>query len=439
MGLYGISLTLWTLHQFYHCHITATIGCDGLSALGHFKYISDTINPSLSHFDLISATRWLLRDTKGHFKWRHIKGHQDDDPNAILDIWAAGNIQMDTAAKLHWASTENVLASDRPMRIFGECGELWIDQKKIVMDLKQQIITYLSAQSAISHWEDRFNWDKGTSNKVNWAFLGVATKSAPAPRRLWATKFASGFFACGRMMFRWKKQPTSCCPRCNMDDEGAAHILRCSHPDALNLWNTAIKDLEPWLTALPTSTAMAAGICAKLRQWHSPYPFVPVNSSLPADLRPLFCDQDNFGWDCFIYGFWSDQWSAVQQAYLLSLQSKLTVKRWSSAIILKLWQIAWDMWDHRNAMLHDSEQGRLVVSIHRDISLLYTAGCTHLPRDLHPLFTITLPQLLDSPLGNKQMWLARVRTATERLNRRPLMRSAYYGERVGLRRWLLTG
>jgi hypothetical protein len=29
--------------------------------------------------------------------------------------------------------------------------------------------------------------------------------------------------------------------------------------------------------------------------------------------------------------------------------------RWTSALIQKIWQVAWDQWEHRNAILNDSE------------------------------------------------------------------------------------
>jgi hypothetical protein len=29
--------------------------------------------------------------------------------------------------------------------------------------------------------------------------------------------------------------------------------------------------------------------------------------------------------------------------------------RWLTALIQKLWDVAWDMWDHRNRVLHDQE------------------------------------------------------------------------------------
>lgn len=192
-GLYGIAVTLWAIKQSYNCSMLVDIGCDGLSALSHFQYDTDICNPTVSHFDIISATRWLLGQIGGQYQWRHIKGHQDDKEDAILDHWAQFNIQMDTEAKLHWTRTHEIDASSRPMRIYGESGSLTIKQEKVVVEMKQQLMNYLGSFKAVEHWEDRFNWGRGRGVHVNWHALGIAVSGEVQSRRLWASKFASGF------------------------------------------------------------------------------------------------------------------------------------------------------------------------------------------------------------------------------------------------------
>ena len=44
---------------------------------------------------------------------------------------------------------------------------------------------------------------------------------------------------------------------------------------------------------------------------------------------------------------------AFQQKHFTDKDSKQTGKRWTTEIIKKLIQVAWDMWDHRNDILHN--------------------------------------------------------------------------------------
>jgi hypothetical protein len=48
-------------------------------------------------------------------------------------------------------------------------------------------------------------------------------------------------------------------------------------------------------------------------------------------------------------------WSGVQQRYYEWLGGRRSGLRWLTALIQKLWDIAWDMWDNRNRVLHEQE------------------------------------------------------------------------------------
>eukprot|EP00957_Ditylum_brightwellii_P176942 13478124-Ditylum_brightwellii.AAC.1 len=51
-----------------------------------------------NHVDLISAIDYLLCKSPLIWKWRWVKGHQDDFYGP-LDRWASLNVEMDSAAK----------------------------------------------------------------------------------------------------------------------------------------------------------------------------------------------------------------------------------------------------------------------------------------------------------------------------------------------------
>jgi hypothetical protein len=49
--------------------------------------------------DMVSAIWAMLANSPLTWKWHHIKGHQDDDPFAVLDKWATRNVEIDKIAK----------------------------------------------------------------------------------------------------------------------------------------------------------------------------------------------------------------------------------------------------------------------------------------------------------------------------------------------------
>jgi hypothetical protein len=156
----------------------------------------------------------------------------------------------------------------------------------------------------------------------------------------------------------WKKRDTDSCPRCSASDEDRVHIIQCSHPEASTLWITALAQLEQFLISLSTPPTVARNICHCFQSWHDHT--TPVDNNIPAHFDQAFRAQDALGWESFLFGFWSNHWESIQQAHLILLNSKVSLKRWSTSIIIKLWDVAWDLWDHRNTYIHHQEQGLVV-------------------------------------------------------------------------------
>jgi hypothetical protein len=71
-------------------------------ALDKLSNLDDDIDPNGQQFDLLSATRAALHASPVKWTFCHVKGHQDEDPEATLDRWALLNIQMDNLAKSYW-------------------------------------------------------------------------------------------------------------------------------------------------------------------------------------------------------------------------------------------------------------------------------------------------------------------------------------------------
>ena len=72
-------------------------------------------------------------------------------------------------------------------------------------------------------------------------------------------------------------------------------------------------------------------------------------------------------------------WKDIMHQYLSGLSSKVNGERFVTSIIKHLWQIAWDMWDHRNKALHESDTNATllgITAINSHISDMYLAGCT---------------------------------------------------------------
>jgi hypothetical protein len=73
------------------------------------------------------------------------------------------------------------------------------------------------------------------------------------------------------------------------------------------------------------------------------------------DLQERQDAQDDIRWERFMFGNISVMWQEIQAQYFREIGKQNSGMRWTSALIQNSWQVAWDQWEYRNAILHNSE------------------------------------------------------------------------------------
>ncbi len=119
--------------------------------------------------------------------------------------------------------------------------------------------------------------------------------------------------------------------------------------------------------------------------------------------------QARIGWRRFFEGWISIKWTEAQQRYYNLIKSYRMVKRWTTALIKKLWEIAWDLWEHRNGILHETDNVVTSASLCRlDRKVTDTYGkLTNalLPANDRHLLSVSLSRLFQKDFGYKETWL----------------------------------
>jgi hypothetical protein len=111
----------------------------------------------------------------------------------------------------------------------------------------------------------------------------------------------------------------------------------------------------------------------------------------------------------FFEGWLHQAWEETQEKYYQDTNSLRSVKRWTLAVITKLWDIAWDLWDFCNAVYH--QQMNRATSEDTSALDLQIRELRHtttliglLQKDSH-LTSITLTRLLAFPRLHKVEWI----------------------------------
>jgi len=351
-GLYSILAVIHQLCLFYEVKEgQVEIGCDGSAALRIAFGRDPILSSDIPDFDLVGAIYSLRRESTVTWSHRHVKGHQDELSDD-LDIWATRNVLMDKRAKEHFQVAQK---SERHFTIEGEPWQLWVDGSKVTVGIIPKIYSTTHAASSEAYWERKFNMTPEVIKQIDWQLIGESMRSIPRARQIFIMKHTSGMCGVGKFMKRWREWDQDSCPRCGMPED-APHVWRCKGGGTAELWNKAVEDLTNTLRQLETDPTLQHIITFYLHSWWSGE---TTSYEAPTAFYELLQEQQQIGWDRFFEGWWSEKWASIQQQYYNLGKSTRTGRRWATAIVTKLWNIAWDLWEHRNGILH--EGGNLIT------------------------------------------------------------------------------
>jgi len=230
----------------------------------------------------------------------------------------------------------------------------------------------------------------------------------------------SGDTATGRVMVQRKQRLSSNCPICGAIDEHTTHVLTCRDPKVIDLRSSLIEELNAWLCSVNTYPDLQTYIISSLEQWFE-YP----NSELYTFLdnndtsSHAFRHQNKLGIYSLLLGFISKHIIAIQQDYYTSLSSKKNGIRWGANLTPRLWNMIYQLWCHRNDILHETEAfdnlsglDMLKLSIERE----HQEGASDLPNVYLSYFTLPLPLLLLKPTQYLKRWFLVIRSGREASN-----------------------
>lgn len=427
-GLYGIVSTVRYLEMTRHLLGKITVACDGLSALHQASQSYDFVNPNEPQFDLIMAIHSVVAESKWLVQWRHVKGHQDVTLDFHdLDFWGHWNTTMDTTAKEFWMESKHTTID--PI-IHGEPWRTTLLGRKVTSQLRERLREHCTLPAALGYWQQKRRFANCNVQLIDWEAIETAMAATPVTRRHWISKTLSGFCSTGVMMRKRKERDSDECPRCGMKED-VEHIWRCSH-DTQHIWDTALANLKEWMSINDTYLGLQMMIIQELKRWRTEETIMLTD--MPPWISAVAAKQAALGWNNFFEGFLVKDWSMVVKQQLGRMRSRRSSRRWTSALIRKLWQIAWDLWEHRNGYLHARDNSVLTRQLEAEIRKQFNLGFNLLDRNSKALFQPGEKGILQKPIEIKRQWVRRVQLA--RIKAEGEKRGAYQKERRLLARWL---
>jgi hypothetical protein len=128
----------------------------------------------------------------------------------------------------------------------------------------------------------------------------------------------------------------------------------CTAPSAIEQWKISLETLGKDLAKRHTHPGLTRFLVARLLEWKTRTPRKALKT-MEHDLQELQDSQDDIGWDKFMFGNISVLWQEIQAQYFREIGKQNSGLRWKRVVIQNIWQVAWDQWEDRNAIFHNSE------------------------------------------------------------------------------------
>jgi len=407
-GIYAILLTLSTILQITGEMMPFQLTCDGKLVLLRLQRVQAT-DPNEPHADLLSATWHLMKHCGIHINLHHVKGHQDSKNFGPYTRDATLNIEVD---KLAWEKLGTQRPGPKTFHIPWSQGVCYMGANQIVKDFATIIWDHINGQSTIEYWTKHRLMSQGIWNKINWVSIGRAMRELPINWQCWVSKYVSGHFATGKNMQWWKFQSSAQCLRCYKTQEDKNHIMTCPAPEACERWEKSMKAIESWLREENTDKIIREQLLSYLRTWNTP------SMTLPEPSNPLENQEEirkQYIWDRWL----SQDWQEQQDQTWKWMQSRKSSRQWTSELIKKLWNMAWDMWDQWNKALHESTLNQELIlekDANNQIRQIYAVGPCQLARADLGLMWHPVEHQLQLPLNMKQQWVASIDVALHQKN-----------------------
>ena len=425
-----------TVHDIQEGHVV--LGCDNESALWA-AFGNGDVNAADASFDIIKTIRYHVDKSPVTWEGRHVKGHQDDDEGAILDEWAVANIRMDGKAEKYWKLRygQGSRARPAPPRMQGEGWRVSIDGRPVVSGMDDTLYEHVYEERCAKYWEQKGRLNEGQGDSVSWGNVQAAVRSTQPARRQWVHKHFSGFEGTNQMLFRRGEQTTPTCPNCAMI-ETHRHIVKCQSNRATVAYRNIEQNFECWLKDT-TSTEIWIAMMAHLDAYREDSE-VQQDAEWDDKVLEASMEQEEIGPNAFTEGLIGKKWIKAQEAHLTRIGSKRNPSRWATALIRKLWEVSWDMWESRNGVVHRNKQTRkeiILAQLDTDINQKYNEGQTNrfLPRTERTFFRQDLEEILKTTEYQKRAWLLIAKRYIER-DRQRVARDR--SVRI-MREWLIPG
>jgi hypothetical protein len=402
------------LNEFcYYHHIrwkcTIRSYCDNLGVTKRTKIgmthlqLTHTLAPS---FDVLREISIQQEEALLQICTQHVKGHQDRVKKADqLTLPERINIEADDLATQAFEFFKSKRSSQVQYDL-PSGGPYLICDNKAIWSGETELLRWRRSEFALQqYYTDTLKIPPNALQTINWAGFRLARKALTPGLLLFSSKLSIDWLPTNDRARKIGQSSFSECILCG-ESETTIHLLLCPH--RLDTMIEIMDQFYNYLSEINTAPKLQQVLISQLRKW-----LVLPDTSTP--MNPLSDEyacaskvQTEIGWHRFCRGYLANNWSQIQDRFLLTHHCPQLGDSWSSKV--SLWWIKkyHEIWLNRNEIQHSKQPGiqsRLEAEVLTKVQNLYNQY-ELLPASDKELLDMPLSQRLLQPIPTLKRWLA---------------------------------
>ena len=444
-GIYAILETLHILEEKFQIRKGAIhIACDNLMALNNSFVYGQRAPVTASDFDILWAIYDLRSQITTEITFEHVYGHRDKDTKDLTHLEQL-NVQMNKRAGEYRIKLQETQSPQYSNLHSIHRWNIYIDDKPVTRYLEKNLQNEIFKKKMFTHLVEKKKYHAAAPRSINWDAIEIASNQLTLSRKLWLTKFVSGFLPTAKAMKDRGNWETSMCPVCQKCVETSQHLIECEDEAAVILYNKEIQKLDDWMQTANTDPIIRLVIISSLQDKKGKTPFYDESFLYQSKhVANAAQNQDLIGWFPFFKGHLSKLWVDAQCNYLQSENephANEMAKKWAHQLVTQMYSLSYALWEYRNSILHaktdeslnEKESARLNKSIEKE----YARGSMNLNSVDKKLIEIDFHELMEKSVAERKSWLVSVQAA--RICFKKNKDNTNMRMRRGLLNWMRTG
>ena len=224
----------------------------------------------------------------------------------------------------------------------------------------------------------RFNWDEDVPGLIDWeAHRRAHAKLSSHKNSL--VKFVHNLSPVGKQQHRINPACPPFCTACKTSIESCDHLYQCGNQSRSAWRDLTVREMQNKMTSIDTEPTLVRLILQGICLAHQSSTETLDEFDYPNSYHPAIRAQNKIGWQHFLRGRWSTEWTSLQRHHLLITgitDNRTSSDKWAPTLISTYWRYWLRLWQLRNEQTHgadSSEQAtRKREQIHREMDQLYS-------------------------------------------------------------------